>query len=61
MPTNKLQDQVSLNIRSKVGVFKYIIMKIPLKANVIEHAQVDIVCDTSIIIYSVTLEIQYIF
>ena len=29
-----LQDQVSENVHSKAGVFKYIIMKIPLKASV---------------------------
>ena len=58
---NILQDQVSLNILSKVVVFKYIEMKIPLKASVAEYVKIGIFCDTFIIIYSVALKIQYIF
>ena len=34
---NILQDQVSLNIHSKAGVFKYVKMKIPLYASVAEY------------------------
>ena len=34
VPMNILQYQVSLNIHSKAGVFKYIIMEIPLLASV---------------------------
>ena len=37
VPMNILQDQVSLNIHSKAGVFKYIIMEIPLYASVAEY------------------------
>ena len=58
---NILQYQVSKNIRSKAGVLKYIIMEIPLKASVTEYQSIGIFCDTSIIIYSMTLEIQWLF
>ena len=61
MSKNILQDQISLNIHAKAGVFKYIIMEITLKENVAEYIYIGVFCDTSIIIYSVALEIQYIF
>ena len=37
MPMYILQEQVSLNIHSKEGVFIYIIMEIPLKASFAEY------------------------
>ena len=51
-------EEVSLNIHSKAGVFKYIIIEIPLEACVAEYVYLGIFCDTSIIIYSLPLEIQ---
>ena len=37
MTMNILQDQVSLNIHSKAGVFKYIMIEIPVQASVTEY------------------------
>ena len=37
VPMNILQDQVCLNIHSKAGVFKYILMEIPFQASVEEY------------------------
>ena len=61
MPHKISEDQVPQKLLSKAGPFKNSIMEIPLKASVAENATNSILCETSIIIYSVTLEIQYIF
>ena len=37
VPMYILQDQVSLNIHSKAGVFKYIMIEIPVQASVTEY------------------------
>ena len=58
---NILEDQVSMNIHSKAYVFENIKMEVPLKPSVTEYVWIGLFSDTSILIYSMTLEVKYIF